>query len=52
VRYSLSISRPGRNRADTRAIRLQSRHHSDTMVDVYDREWVPLAGNAVTVLGL
>jgi len=46
------VTQARRNGADTRAIRLQSRHHSDTMVDVYDREWVPLAGNAVTVLGL
>jgi len=46
------VTQARRNGADTRAIRLQSRHHSDAMVDVYDREWVPLAGNAVTVLGL
>jgi site-specific recombinase XerD len=46
------ITQSRRNGADARSIRLQTRHSSDAMIDVYDREYVPLAGNAVLKLGL
>jgi integrase len=38
--------------ADTRAVRRQTRHSSDAMVERYDRDHAPLVGNAVTTLGL
>jgi len=38
--------------ADHRAVRRQTRHSSDAMVEAYDRDHTPLAGNAVTTLGL
>ena len=38
--------------ADHRAVRRQTRHSSDAMVELYDRDHTPLAGNAVTTLGL
>jgi integrase len=41
-----------RNGADHRAVRRQTRHSSDAMVELYDRDHTPLAGNAVTRLGL
>ncbi len=41
-----------RNGADHRAVRRQTRHSSDAMVELYDRDHTPLAGNAVTTLGL
>jgi integrase len=41
-----------RNGADHRAVRRQTRHSSDAMVELYDRDYTPLAGNAVTHLGL
>ncbi len=34
--------------ADHRAVRRQTRHSSDAMVEAYDRDHTPLAGNAVT----
>ncbi len=46
------ITHSRRNGADARSIRLQTRHSSDAMIDLYDREYVPLAGNAVLKLGL
>ncbi|NKX52243.1 tyrosine-type recombinase/integrase [Arthrobacter deserti] len=38
--------------ADSRAIRRQTGHRSDSVLAVYDREYAPLVGNAVTGLGL
>ncbi|GAA3667663.1 integrase [Arthrobacter ginkgonis] len=38
--------------ADSRAIRRQTGHKSDTVLAVYDREYAPLVGNAVTSIGL
>lgn len=38
--------------ADHRAVRRQTRHTSDAMVETYDRDHAPLVGNAVTRLGL
>ncbi|GER23313.1 integrase [Zafaria cholistanensis] len=38
--------------ADSRAIRRQTGHRSDTVLAVYDREYAPLVGNAVTAIGL
>ncbi len=38
--------------ADHRAVRRQTRHSSDAMVELYDRDHTPLVGNAVTRLGL
>lgn len=46
------VTQARRNGADARAVRRQTRHGSDAMVDVYDREWNPLEGNAVGRLGL
>ncbi|WP_186526388.1 tyrosine-type recombinase/integrase [Leekyejoonella antrihumi] len=46
------VTQARRNGADTRAVRRQTRHSSDAMVDLYDREWNPLDGNAVQQLGL
>lgn len=46
------VTQARRNGADARAVRRQTRHTSDAMVDVYDREWNPLEGNAVLRLGL
>ncbi|MEV1294845.1 hypothetical protein [Pseudonocardia sp. NPDC049635] len=38
--------------ADHRSVRRQTRHSSDAMIETYDRDHTPLAGNAVTQLGL
>ncbi|MEV1295892.1 integrase [Pseudonocardia sp. NPDC049635] len=38
--------------ADHRSVRRQTRHSSDAMIETYDRDHTPLAGNAVTRLGL
>jgi integrase len=38
--------------ADSRAIRRQTGHKSDSVLAVYDREYAPLTGNAVTSIGL
>jgi len=38
--------------ADSRAIRRQTGHKSDSILAVYDREYAPLTGNAVTSIGL
>lgn len=46
------VTQARRNGADARAVRRQTRHGSDAMVDVYDREWNPLEGNAVADIGL
>ena len=47
------VTQARRNGASAREIRLQTRHGSDAMVDVYDREWMPLTKeNAVWKLGL
>ena len=36
----------------TRAVRRQTRHSSDAMVELYDRDHAPLIGNAVMNIGL
>lgn len=46
------VTQARRNGADMRSVRRQTRHGSDAMVDVYDREHNPMDGNAVTLLGL
>lgn len=47
------VTEARRNGADARGVRLQSLHSSDAMVDVYDREYLPLTeNNAVWKLGL
>ncbi|MGN7187048.1 hypothetical protein [Microbacterium enclense] len=47
------VTQARRNGASAREVRLQTMHASDRMVDVYDREYDPLAGgNAVLKLGL
>lgn len=46
------VTQARRNGADARSVRRQTRHASDSMVDMYDREWNPLASNAVLKLGL
>lgn len=46
------VTQARRSGCDARAIRRQTRHGSDAMVDVYDREYNPLQGNAVAQLGL
>lgn len=46
------VTQARRNGADTRAVRRQTRHKSDDMVNAYDRDFAPLIGNAVTELGL
>jgi len=46
------VTQARRNGADARSVRRQTRHSSDAMVDLYDREYNPLEGNAVTMLGL
>ncbi|TWP36402.1 hypothetical protein [Leekyejoonella antrihumi] len=46
------VTQARRNGASTRAVRRQTRHTSDAMVDVYDRDWNPLDGSAVLQLGL
>jgi len=40
------VTQARRNGASRRAVRKISRHGSDAMVDVYDREWNPLEGSA------
>lgn len=40
------------NGADKREVRKQTLHKTDTMVDHYDRDYLPLRGNAVTRIGL
>ncbi|MFC6152449.1 hypothetical protein [Nocardioides yefusunii] len=46
------VTQARRNGASTREVRRQTRHGSDAMVDLYDREHLPLRDNAVTTLGL
>jgi integrase len=46
------VTQARRAGADTRAVRRQTRHSSDAMVELYDRDHAPLLGNAVTRLGL
>lgn len=47
------VTQARRNGASARKVRLQTLHSSDRMVDIYDREYNPLAaGNAVTKIGL
>jgi integrase len=46
------VTQARRGGADTRAVRRQTRHGSDAMVELYDRDHAPLLGNAVTQLGL
>ena len=46
------VTQARRAGADHRAVRRQTRHSSDAMVELYDRDHAPLAGNAVTYLGL
>jgi integrase len=46
------VTQARRNGADTRAVRRQTRHSADAMVEVYDRDYAPLLGNAVSTLGL
>ena len=46
------VTQARRAGADHRAVRRQTRHSSDAMVELYDREHAPLVGNAVTRLGL
>lgn len=46
------VTQARRAGADTRAVRRQTRHGSDAMVELYDRDHAPLLGNAVTELGL
>lgn len=41
-----------RNGATTRSVMRQTRHRSESTIDVYDREWVPGRGSAVTEIGL
>ncbi|MBT8163359.1 MULTISPECIES: tyrosine-type recombinase/integrase [Arthrobacter] len=46
------VTQARRNGADPSDVRRQTRHKSDRMVEIYDREWLPLQRNAVTSLGL
>ena len=46
------VTQARRNQASAREVRRQTRHGSDVMVDVYDRDHDPLRDNAVTRLGL
>jgi integrase len=46
------VTQARRAGADTRSVRRQTRHSSDAMVELYDRDHAPLLGNAVTELGL
>ena len=46
------VTQARRNGADTRSIKHQTRHGSDAMVELYDREYNPLQANAVLSLGL
>lgn len=46
------VTQARRGGAEHRAVRRQTRHGSDAMVELYDRDHTPLAGNAVTMLGL
>lgn len=46
------VTQARRNGADPSDVRRQTRHASDTMVETYDREWMPIRRNAVTQLGL
>jgi len=46
------ITQARRAGADHRAVRRQTRHSSDAMVEAYDRDHTPLAGNAVTTRSL
>lgn len=46
------VTQARRNGVDSYAVRRQTRHSSDAMVDVYTREWLPLERNAVVDLGL
>lgn len=47
------VTQARRNGASARDVRLQTGHRSDSMVDVYDREYDPFsAGSAVALLGI
>lgn len=46
------VTQARRNGADSRSVRRQTRHGSDEMVNVYDRDFTPLRDNAVNVLGM
>jgi integrase len=46
------VTQARRNGAEHRAVRRQTRHSSDAMVELYDRDQAPLLGNAVTTLGI
>ncbi|GAA1454866.1 tyrosine-type recombinase/integrase [Nesterenkonia lacusekhoensis] len=46
------VTQARRNGADHRAVRQQTRHTSDALVDRYDREHFPLIDNAAADLGL
>jgi integrase len=46
------VTQARRNGAEHRAVRRQTRHGSDAMVELYDRDQAPLLGNAVTTLGI
>lgn len=46
------VTQARRNGSDYRSVRNQTRHTSDRMVDVYDRDHNPLRDNAVANLGL
>lgn len=46
------VTQARRNGADHRAVRRQTRHSSDALVDRYDREHSPLIDNAAADLGL
>jgi hypothetical protein len=46
------VTQARRNGAEHRAVRRQTRHGSDAMVETYDREEAPLLDNAATMLGL
>jgi integrase len=46
------VTQARRAGADTRAVRRQTRHGSDAMVELYDRDHAPLLGNAVLEIGL
>lgn len=47
------VTQARRNGAEPHSVRMQTRHSTDVMVDVYDREYLPLTPrNAVWALGL
>lgn len=46
------VTQARRNGASPRAVQKQTRHGSEAMVSLYDRDYLPLEGNAVNDLGL